>query len=47
MSEEESTGRPEWHYHAMTDVAFRWNIPVDDAEAFLESVGLFEEETDV
>jgi hypothetical protein len=31
---------PEWHWHAILDVAFRWNIPADDAEIFLEDVGL-------
>jgi hypothetical protein len=36
-----------WHYHAMLDVAERWNIPVDDAEEFLQSIGLFEEDVDV
>lgn len=33
---------PGFHFHAIADVARRWDITVVEADSFLESVGYYE-----
>jgi len=32
---------PQWEINAVAEVAFRWDITADEAEAYLIEVGLF------